>query len=50
MKTIAKVLESMLTKPSTPIWTPELGSRPAVSESGASVPGLGPVGGWHWGG
>jgi hypothetical protein len=41
MKTIAKVLESMLTKPATPTW----------NASGPSLPPqAGPVGQWNWGG
>jgi hypothetical protein len=41
MKTIAKVLETMLSKPATPTW----------NSSGPSVPPqLGPTGVWGWGG
>jgi hypothetical protein len=51
MKTIAKVLEAMLTKPATPTWdVSELTPRPAVSAAASTVPGLGPVGAWSWGG
>jgi hypothetical protein len=51
MKTIAKVLEAMLTKPATPTWdVSELSSRPATSTAASTVPGLGPAGGWSWGG
>jgi len=51
MKTIAKVLESMLSKPATPTWDlTDLPGRPAHSTQDATVPGLGPVGGWSWGG
>ena len=41
MKTIAKVLESMLSKPATSTW----------NAAGPSVPPqLGPTGVWGWGG
>jgi hypothetical protein len=41
MKTIAKVLESMLSKPATPTWNASGPSAP---------PQLGPTGVWGWGG
>ena len=41
MKTLAKVLETMLSKPATPTWT----------ASGPSLPPqIGPMQGWGWGG
>jgi hypothetical protein len=51
MKTIAKVLEAMLSKPATPTWDlADLSGRPANVTPAATVPGLGPVAGWSWGG
>ena len=51
MKTIAKVLETMLSKPATPTWDlSDLTGRPVKSAPASSVPGLGPVSGWSWGG
>ncbi len=50
MKTIAKVLEVMLTKPATATWTAEhLITAPAPGTSSA-VPGFGPTSHWSWGG
>jgi hypothetical protein len=40
MKTIAKVLEDMLSKPATPTWTT---SGPVLK------PQVGPEAGWGWG-
>jgi hypothetical protein len=40
MKTIAKVLESMLSKPATPTWN---ASSPSLS------PQVGPTQSWTWG-
>jgi hypothetical protein len=39
MKTIAKVLESMLSKPATPTWT---SAKPVIPAE------MGPTQGWGW--
>jgi hypothetical protein len=40
MKTLAKVLETMLSKPATPAWT---------TDGPALPPQVGPTQGWGWG-
>ena len=40
MKTLTKVMEAMLSKPATPVWTAE---RPALP------PQVGPTQQWWWG-
>ena len=48
MKTIAKVIESMLTKDATQQWT---GQTSAVASSGSwTWGGYAPSGSWTWGG
>ena len=45
MKTISKVLESMLSKPATPTWT---ATGPSVPTSLSAQ--VGPTQAWTWGG
>jgi hypothetical protein len=40
MKTLAKVLETMLSKPATPTWD---------TKGPALMPQVGPTAGWGWG-
>ncbi|MEO8827938.1 hypothetical protein [Lapillicoccus sp.] len=50
MKTIAKVLEVMLSTPATPTWTPTAGPGKRSATGPSTPPNLGPVGIWGWGG
>ncbi len=47
MKTIAKVLEVMLTKPATPTWTVGMTSEPPMNPIPSN---FGPLQQWGWGG
>ena len=49
MKTIAKVLESMLSKPATPTWVCD-DLQLNGPQASSPVPGVGPVSLWTWGG